>query len=203
MENIRFKWRMSKWLQVALLATIISSLTTPAVAQERIYFSSHENAEAQIVARINAETVRLDIGSWLLNDGAITNGNYQSLSMPGCRFVSLATGRYLESDPNTRASFEKLANAGVPIRLATIRGFPEIMHWKCGIFVGQGKASLGSGNWTSFELNPVSTTNFKDETVMITDDASIVQALIRSSISSGPIRRISWTGPTHISAKPG
>ncbi len=179
MENIRFKWRMSKWLQVALLATIVSSLTTPAVAQERIYFSSHENAEAQIVARINAETVRLDIGSWLLNDGAITNAiiNRFNAGVP----VRLLGDRasIFESDPNTRASFEKLANAGVPIRLRyNPRDFPEIMHWKCGIFVGQGKASLGSGNWTSFELNPVSTTNFKDETVMITDDASIVQALM-------------------------
>jgi phosphatidylserine/phosphatidylglycerophosphate/cardiolipin synthase-like enzyme len=84
-----------------------------------------------------------------------------------------------ESDPNTRASFEKLANAGVPIRLRyNPRDFPEILHWKCGIYVGQGQATIGSGNWTSFELKPTSTTNFKDETVMVTDDAAIVQALM-------------------------
>ncbi len=179
MENIRFNWRMSKWLQVALLATIVSSFTTPAVAQERIYFSSHENAEAQIVARINAETVRLDIGVWLLNDGAITNAIINRFNAGVPVRVLGDRASIFESDPNTRASFEKLANAGVPIRLRyNPRDFPEIMHWKCGIFVGQGKASLGSGNWTSFELNPVSTTNFKDESVMITDDASLVQALM-------------------------
>jgi len=179
MENIRFNWRMSKWLQVALLATIVSSFTTPAVAQERIYFSSHENAEAQIVARINAETVRLDIGVWLLNDGLITNAIINRFNAGVPVRVLGDRASIFESDPNTRASFEKLANAGVPIRLRyNPRDFPEIMHWKCGIFVGQGKASLGSGNWTSFELNPVSTTNFKDESVMITDDASLVQALM-------------------------
>jgi phosphatidylserine/phosphatidylglycerophosphate/cardiolipin synthase-like enzyme len=179
MENFRLNLRMSKWRQVALLVTFVSSFTTRALAQERIYFPSHENAEAQIVARINAETVRLDIGSWLLNDGAILNAilNRHAAHVP-IRILGDRASIF-ESDPNTRASFEKLANAGVPIRLRyNPRDFPEIMHWKCGIFVGQGQASLGSGNWTSFELNPVSTTNFKDETVMITDDASMVQALM-------------------------
>jgi phosphatidylserine/phosphatidylglycerophosphate/cardiolipin synthase-like enzyme len=166
-------------LSVAL-AVVLSFVGTPqASAQERIYFPSHENAEAQIVARINAETVRLDVGLWLLNDGAITTAiiNRYNAGVPVRVLGDRAS--IFESDPNTRTSFERLANAGVPIRLRyNPRSFPEIMHWKCGIFVGQVKASLGSGNWTSFELNPVSTTNFKDETVMITDDASIVQALM-------------------------
>ena len=179
MENFRFNSRMGTWLQVALVATIVSSFTTRAVAQERIYFSSHENAEAQIVARINAETVRLDIGAWLLNDGNILNAilNRQAAHVP-IRILGDRASIF-ESDPNTRASFEKLANAGVPIRLRyNPRDFPEIMHWKCGIYVGQGEATIGSGNWTSFELKPTSTTNFKDESVMVTDDAAIVQALM-------------------------
>ena len=55
---------------LALLFSFVGIPTTS--AQERIYFPSRDNAEAQIVSRINAETVRLDIGMWLLNDGAIT-----------------------------------------------------------------------------------------------------------------------------------
>ena len=55
--------------------------------------------------------------------------------------------------------------------------FPEIVHWKYGGFTGQGGAFIGSGNWTSFELNPVSATNFKDETEMYTNDPVIVNAL--------------------------
>jgi phosphatidylserine/phosphatidylglycerophosphate/cardiolipin synthase-like enzyme len=170
---------MGTWLQVALVATIVSSFATRADAQERVYFSSHENAEAQIVARINAETVRLDIGAWLLNDGDILNAilNRHAAHVP-IRILGDRASIF-ESDPNTRASFEKLANAGVPIRLRyNPRDFPEIMHWKCGIYVGQGQATIGSGNWTSFELKPTSTTNFKDESVMVTDDAAIVQALM-------------------------
>jgi phosphatidylserine/phosphatidylglycerophosphate/cardiolipin synthase-like enzyme len=179
MENFRLNSRMGTWLQVAVVATIVSSFATRADAQERVYFSSHENAEAQIVARINAETVRLDIGAWLLNDGDILNAilNRHAAHVP-IRILGDRASIF-ESDPNTRASFEKLANAGVPIRLRyNPRDFPEIMHWKCGIYVGQGQATIGSGNWTSFELKPTSTTNFKDESVMVTDDAAIVQALM-------------------------
>jgi phosphatidylserine/phosphatidylglycerophosphate/cardiolipin synthase-like enzyme len=160
------RWKVVP-LALAIIFSFVGIRTTS--AQERIYFSSHENAEAQIVSRINAETVRLDIGMWLLNDGAITTAiiNRHLAHVPVRVLGDRAS--IFESDPNTRASFERLANAGVPIRLRyNPRSFPEIMHWKCGIFVGQGEASLGSGNWTSFELKPTSATNFKDESVMIT-----------------------------------
>jgi phosphatidylserine/phosphatidylglycerophosphate/cardiolipin synthase-like enzyme len=162
------------------LAILFSFLGTgQASAQERIYFSSHENAETQIVARINAETVRLDIGIWLLNDGTITTAIINRFNAGVPVRVLGDRASIFESDPNTRASFERLANAGVPIRLRyNPRDFPEIMHWKCGIYVGQGQATIGSGNWTSFELKPTSTTNFKDESVMVTDDDAIVHALM-------------------------
>jgi phosphatidylserine/phosphatidylglycerophosphate/cardiolipin synthase-like enzyme len=162
---------------LALLFSFVGIPTTS--AQERIYFPSRDNAEAQIVSRINAETVRLDIGMWLLNDGAITTAiiNRHLAGVPVRVLGDRAS--IFESDPNTRASFERLANAGVPIRLRyNPRSFPEIMHWKSGIFVGQGQATIGSANWTSFELKPTSTTNFKDETVMVTDDDAIVHALM-------------------------
>ncbi len=149
-----------------------------AAAQEQIYFPAHDNAEAQIVAKIKAENVRLDIALWLLDDGSITNAiiaKFQS-GVP-VRVMGDRAGIF-ESDPNTRASFERLANAGVPIRLRyNPTWFPEILHWKYGGFTGQGSAFIGSGNWTSFELKPVSATNFKDETEMYTDDPVIVNAL--------------------------
>jgi hypothetical protein len=161
-----------------ILALAVLSTTTPAAVQEQIYFPSHENAEAEIVARINAETVRLDIGLWLLDDGLITQAiinRFQAgvqVRVLGDR-VSL-----FESDPHTRASFERLASAGIPIRLRYFpTDFPQIIHWKYGGFTGQNSAVIGSGNWTSFELKPVSTTNFKDETEMFTNDPTIVNAL--------------------------
>ena len=161
-----------------ILAVTILSTTIPAAVQEQIYFSAHDNAEAQIVARIKAETVRLDIAVWLLDDGLITQAIIDRFNagLP-VRVLGDRAGLF-ESDPHTRASFERLASAGIPIRLRYFpTNFPEIIHWKYGGFTGQNSAVIGSGNWTSFELKPVSTTNFKDETEMFTSDPTIVNAL--------------------------
>jgi phosphatidylserine/phosphatidylglycerophosphate/cardiolipin synthase-like enzyme/sarcosine oxidase gamma subunit len=168
-------------LQLALVALFSSAGVSTVTAQEKIFFPSRENAEAQIVSRIQAETVRIDIALWLLDDGDIMNAILSAHAarpfMP-IRVMGDRAGIF-ESDPNTRASFEKLANAGIPIRLRyNPTWFPEILHWKCGIYVGQNMATIGSANWTSFELKPVSATNYKDETVMLTDDSAIVQALM-------------------------
>jgi phosphatidylserine/phosphatidylglycerophosphate/cardiolipin synthase-like enzyme len=179
MENLSCTSRVGTWVQVAVVATFFSSLATSSVAQERIYFPSHEDAEAQIVAKINAETVRLDIALWLLDDGAITTAIINRWNAGVQVRVLGDRAGIFESDPHTRASFERLASAGIPIRLRyNPTWFPEIMHWKYGGFVGQGYASIGSANWTSFEVAPVNATNFKDETVMLTNDQAIVNALL-------------------------
>jgi phosphatidylserine/phosphatidylglycerophosphate/cardiolipin synthase-like enzyme len=166
-------------VRVALAALFLAAGSRPILAQEQIFFPAVDNVEAQIVSKIRAEQVRLDIGLWLLNDGEVTQALIDKyLAGVPVRVLGDRAGIF-ESDPNTRASFERLANAGVPIRLRYIpTWFPEIMHWKCGLFVGQNQASFGSANWTSFELRPVSATNFKDEAVLFTNDTPIVQALL-------------------------
>jgi phosphatidylserine/phosphatidylglycerophosphate/cardiolipin synthase-like enzyme len=150
----------------------------PVALQEQIYFSSHDNAEAAILAKIQAETVRLDIALWLLDDGYLSNAIIAKWQSGVPVRVLGDRASIFESDPNTRTSFERLASAGVPIRLRyNPAWFPEIVHWKYGGFTGQGGAFIGSGNWTSFELAPVNDTNFKDETEMYTTDPTIVNAL--------------------------
>jgi phosphatidylserine/phosphatidylglycerophosphate/cardiolipin synthase-like enzyme len=179
MANSRGSGRGRFTVGVAALALLLAVGAGPVSAQEQILFPSTDNAEALIVAKINAEQVRVDIGLWLLNDGGITTAiiNKHRAGVP-VRVLGDRAGIF-ESDPNTRASFERLANAGVPIRLRyNPTWFPEILHWKCGIFVGQGQTTFGSGNWTSFELMPVNATNFKDEAVLFTGDTPIVQALM-------------------------
>jgi PLD-like domain len=162
----------------SILALTLLSTTTPAAVQEQIYFPAHDDAEAQIVARINAESVRLDVAVWLLDDGLITQAIINRFQAGvQVRVLGDRAGLF-ESDPHTRASFERLASAGIPIRLRYFpTDFPQIIHWKYGGFSAQNSAVIGSGNWTSFELNPVSSTNFKDETEMFTNDPTIVNAL--------------------------
>jgi phosphatidylserine/phosphatidylglycerophosphate/cardiolipin synthase-like enzyme len=175
--RVRFVRALATYMILAVLCVGFGA--TKVAAQEQLYFSSTDNVQAQILARIKAETVRLDIALWLLTDGEIVTAiiNKHQAGVP-VRVLGDRAGIF-ESDPLTRAAFERLANAGVPIRLRyNPRSFPEIIHWKCGIFVGQVQASIGSANWTTFELKPTSTTNFKDEATLITDDAEIVHALM-------------------------
>ena len=166
-------------LGLAAAVLLLTAAIPPALAQERIMFPAVENAQAVLLERIRNEQVRLDVGMWLLNDGEITQAiiNKHQSGVPVRVLGDRAS--IFESDPHTRASFERMAKAGVPIRLRyEPTWFPEIMHWKAGIFVGQGVVEFGSANWTTFELVPWSSTNFKDETAMFTDDPAIVRAFL-------------------------
>lgn len=164
----------------ALLGTALAALAlAPSLswAQERVYFSAVHDIRNALVARINAETVRIDISAWYLTERAI------SIALVN-RFRAGVDVRLIgdrvsifEIDPLTRAEFYWLASHGVPIRLRYNPGrFPEIVHWKATIFVGQGMVAFGSANYTPFELAPASSSNYKDETVLFTDDPSLVEA---------------------------
>jgi hypothetical protein len=138
-----------------------------------------DNALVALVQKINAEQVRLDIATWYLNDGdlvfAILNKHRSGVPV---RLLG-DRGAIFEADPHTRANFEYLAQNGVPIRLRYHpTWFPEILHWKCGIFVGQQTVEFGSANWTTYELAPWSSTNFKDETAFFTNDPPLFNAFL-------------------------
>ena len=164
----------------AALAGLISAALgglSPAGAQEYFRFPVRDNIKNEIVSYINRETVRVDIAAWYLTQREISVAliNRHRAGIP----VRVLGDRVsiFEIDPKTRAEFQYLANAGVPIRLRyTPTSFPSIMHWKCGIFVGQEVVEFGSANWTPFELQPASATNFKDETALFTDDLALVNA---------------------------
>lgn len=168
---------LPRWHIAALGVAFVLLGASQGAAQEQLLFPSHENAKDRIIAKIDAETVRLDIATWYLTQREITNAIIN-------RYRAGVTVRVIgdrvsifEIDASTRREFEHLASNGVPVRLRyNPTSFPYIMHWKSGIFVGQGVFEFGSANWTSFELAPFSSTNFKDETVMFTDDPGIVSA---------------------------
>ncbi|HXW04184.1 MAG TPA: phospholipase D-like domain-containing protein [Vicinamibacterales bacterium] len=156
---------------------VVIATGAPAQAQEELLFPAVDNVSRRIVDTIRQERVRLDIALWLLTEHEI------SLALVDAHRAGIPVrvlgdrAAIFESDPATRREFEYLAGNGVPIRLRYHpRSFPEAMHWKCGIFVGQHLVEFGSANWTTFELRPASATNFKDETVMFSGEPSIVNA---------------------------
>jgi len=142
-----------------------------------MWFPAVENVAAELVRRINAETVRIDISIWYLTERSVTLAiaNRFAAGVP-VRLVG-DRGAIFEIDPKTKAEFYYLANKGVPIRLRfNPTWFPEIDHMKMAIFVGQNVVEFGSANWDTFSIIPFSSTNYNDETAFFTNDPALVSA---------------------------
>jgi phosphatidylserine/phosphatidylglycerophosphate/cardiolipin synthase-like enzyme len=162
---------------VLLAGLLLCVAGVPAAAQERMYFPAYEDVAAVLVQRINAEKTRVDISAWYLSERTISNALINRMKA-GVQIRLIGDrGSIFEIDQHTRNEFYYLANAGVPIRLRyNPTSYPEIVHWKAIIFVGQNQVAFGSANFTPFELKPVSSTNYKDETVLLTGDPVLVNA---------------------------
>jgi phosphatidylserine/phosphatidylglycerophosphate/cardiolipin synthase-like enzyme len=148
-----------------------------AAASDWVYFSAVDNITSLLVQKINAETVRIDISAWYLTEHAISIAlvNRFNAGVP-VRLIG-DRGSIFEIDALTKNEFYWLASQGVPIRLRYHpTWYPEIDHWKAAIFVGQNMVTFGSANYTPFELAPASSTNYKDEVVLFSDDPVLVGA---------------------------
>jgi hypothetical protein len=159
------------WCTTVLFLLLVRS----ASAADAIYFPAVQDVASILVNRINAETVRIDMSAWYLSEHAISIAlvNRFKAGVP-VRLIGDRVGIF-ENDRFTKREFYWIASQGVPIRLRYEPTFrPEIDHWKATIFAGQRLVSFGSANYTPVELAPVSPTNYKDETVMFSDDPAIV-----------------------------
>ena len=148
-----------------------------AAAAERVYFPAYENVTDVLVARIMAETERIDISSWYLSEHAVSIAlaNRFAAGVP-IRLMG-DRGAIFEADAHTKTEFYFLANLGIPIRLRVHPNwFPEINHWKMALFKKQGLVVFGSGNFAPTELAPVNATNYSDETILFSDDPALVGA---------------------------
>src|SRR5215510_6516532 len=172
------RWTRRGAVVFQAIALLLLAPATPVAAADHMYFAATDNITNVIVQQINAETVRVDISCWYLTEHAISIAliNKFNSGVP-VRLIG-DRGSIFEIDRLTKQEFYWLANQGLPIRLRVNPDwYPEIDHWKVSIFVGQGQAMFGSANYTPFELAPVSSTNYKDETILLTDDSAIVNAL--------------------------
>jgi phosphatidylserine/phosphatidylglycerophosphate/cardiolipin synthase-like enzyme len=164
-------------LSCIVLCAALGVVAPSAAGQERMYFSAVDDVRSVLVQRINAEKVRIDMSAWYLTEGEIVNAllRKHAEGVP-IRLIG-DRGSIFEIDVHTKYAFYRLAAAGVPIRLRyNPTWYPEIAHWKATIFAGQNIVTFGSANYTPFELAPISSTNYKDETVLFTDDPELVNA---------------------------
>jgi len=164
-------------VSTGLIAALLLVHAAPARAAEQMYFAAIDNITNVLVQKINAETVRIDMSCWYLTEHAISIAliNKFKSGVP-VRLIG-DRGSIFEIDAATRSEFYWLANQGLPIRLRfNPTWFPEIDHMKMSIFVGQNLVAFGSANYTPFELAPASATNYKDESVLLSDDSALVNA---------------------------
>jgi phosphatidylserine/phosphatidylglycerophosphate/cardiolipin synthase-like enzyme len=168
----------SEWRTIALAVGLLCLGGSSSVsAADQIYFPAVDNVTNLLVQRINTETVRIDISSWYLTEHSISIAlvNRFQAGVP-IRLIG-DRGSIFDIDPITKREFYWLASFGVPIRLRyNPTWFPEIDHWKATIFAGQRLVAFGSPNYTPFELAPASATNYDDETVIFSDDQTLVNA---------------------------
>ena len=174
-------------LSIALCTLTVSA--TPAFAQQssRRRFTSPlstsgvNSAKQAIIDRINAETQRVDIGMWILVDGDIVQTIINKHKSEACRCGSSEIASLSSNRPTrtrTTCSWRWPTPASRSGFVASRQISQSILHWKAGIFAGQGIVEFGSANWTTFELEPWSDTDFKDETAMFTNDQAIFHAFL-------------------------
>jgi PLD-like domain len=179
-ERLRSRSTFFILVLTALLCSVRSAGVAAATCagSDCVYFTQSDSVSAALVQAINAETVRIDMSAWYLDDANVYAAllNRFQAGVP----VRLIGDRdsIFEIDPHTRSTFEYLASQGVPIRLRyTPTWYPEIDHWKATMFVGQGLVEFGSPNYTVFELAPYSATNYNDENALFTSDSTLFNAM--------------------------
>jgi hypothetical protein len=154
---------------------LLAIATMPAAGQDVLYFTAIQDARKPLLDAIAAEPVRIDVAAWWFNDREISWALVRRFRA-GVPVRFIADARSYES-ASTRAEIDFLASYGIPVRLRTgPAGTSEIMHWKCGIFAGQNAVAFGSANWTTYSLRPYSSTNYDDETLLVTRDPILVPA---------------------------
>jgi phospholipase D-like protein len=174
----RSRGRQNRSWRAGLGALIFLALAaTRAAAADQIYFAATDNITNVLVQKINAETVRIDMSCWYLSEHSISIALINKfLSGVPVRLIG-DRGSIFEIDAATKNEFYWLANQGLPIRLRfNPTWYPEIDHWKATVFVGQNLVAFGSANYAPVELAPASPTNYADETVMVSDDPTLVNA---------------------------
>ena len=174
-EFARPGWRSIRRVVAACFLVCLAG--RGAAASDQMYFSAVDNVTNVLVGLINNETTRIDVATWLLSEHSVSIAiaNRWHAGVP-VRLIG-DRGAIFESDPHTKTEFYWLASQGIPIRLRyNPTWYPEIVHWKAVILVGQSKVLFGSGNLTPLELAPFSSTNYDDESELVTDDPALVGA---------------------------
>src|SRR5215216_773980 len=158
-----------------LISVVLAVLIFPAAmqAQERLCDTAFEDCRTPLWNLIDAETVGIDVAFWFMQDSSYATKLIN-------RFQAGVPVRVIV-DPRANPTYagnedvlNMLKNAGIPMRYKLTDG---ILHWKMMLFVGQNKLEFSGANYSgNFFVPDAPNSNYIDEAIYFTDDASVIQS---------------------------
>ena len=161
-----------RWATAALLLVVTS---IPAVAQHRLCDPANEDCRDILISHIRAETVRLDVAFWFMEDPWMAQEviNRWRAGVPVRILVDTEANA---TNPRNALRLSEFEAAGIPMRERVASG---ILHWKMMLFAGQGLVQFSGANYSSDAWLPQTAThyeNYIDEAILFTTEASIVNS---------------------------
>lgn len=165
---------------LCLTVTLLAGSVVPAAAQyNRLCDPAFENCRTPLIELIRNENVGIDVGFWFMEDTRYSTEliNKHKAGVP-VRVVfdsqAFTEFGYVGTDIPVKA----MRDAGIPMRDKT--GPSGIFHFKTMIFAGQGVVEFSGANYSDEAFVPrVPYSNYVDEIIMFSSDASIVQSFMR------------------------
>jgi phosphatidylserine/phosphatidylglycerophosphate/cardiolipin synthase-like enzyme len=165
--------RLVRFSLICVTTTIALTHAQPAQALERLCDSSFENCRTELLTRIQAERIGIDVGAWFFEDARFT-AELVKRQQAGVPIRVIGDADAERQHPLNTTLMDQMAAAGVPIRQKTSGG---IEHWKVMIFAGQNVVYFGSANYSDDAFVPNDPyRDFVDETIYLTDDPDVVNS---------------------------
>lgn len=159
-----------------LIVALVFAGPRPAAALERLCDPAFENCRTQLLSLIDNETQGIDVGFWFMEDNHFVQ-HIVARWKAGVPVRLLVDPRGSDSSAFNQTVLDTFASAGIPMRK---RITPSILHWKTMLFAGQGVVEFSGANYSDNAWVPVSPyTNYVDESIYFTSDASLVQSFMR------------------------
>jgi hypothetical protein len=159
-------------LAVVLWTTVCLLSARPSTA-ERLCDPSFENCRAPLMTLIANERAKIDIAFDEMEDSVIADAVIKRFQA-GVPVRVIADARRNSVSPGNGVTLQKLAAAGIPIR---VRSVGATMHWKFMLFFGQETLEFGAANFSQEYFIPVQAyKNYTDEAIYFTDDDLIVDS---------------------------
>jgi phosphatidylserine/phosphatidylglycerophosphate/cardiolipin synthase-like enzyme len=144
-----------------------------AAAQDILCDPSYENCRNRLLDLIRAETERIDVAFWFMEDPRYTTELIKrwQAGVPVRVIVDTrANGTY----PLNAGRLAELKNAGIPMRERFTSG---ILHWKMMLFAGQNTVEFSAANYSEWAFLPVAPyQNYIDEVIYFADRPSVVNS---------------------------